>query len=206
MGQASHATGWLVTPTGYPLVTTRWGNHGRDLLLSQARRVRHLGDSEANELPRAHTNTGSATFGYQAHSSAVPTRGPEPDQQSHQIAVDANWLCGHQHTRGGIKDTTCRSVRLAGQDTSTTQKPTSRHVLSRTQRLLHSGVNSHSSSCTTLCCLHRKGRDGLNTELPAIGHTTLSILAKHHVGRSHIITLSGTVKNTTQASVSFIAR
>ena len=109
-------------------------------------------------------------------------------------------------TRGRIKDATCRSVKLAGQDTSTTQKPTSRHVLSRTQRLLHSGVNSHSSSCTTLCCLHRKGRDGLNTELPAIGHTTLSILAKHHVGRSHIIRLSGTVRNTTQASVSFIAR
>jgi hypothetical protein len=109
-------------------------------------------------------------------------------------------------TRTGINDATCRSVRLAGQDTSTTQKPTSRHVLSRTQRLLHSGVNSHSSSCTTLSCLHRKGRDGLNTELPAIGHTTLSILAKHHVGRSHIIRLSGTVRNTTQASVSFIAR
>ena len=109
-------------------------------------------------------------------------------------------------TRTGIKDATCRSVRLAGQDTSTTQKPTSRHVLSLTQRLLHSGVNSHSSACTSLCCLHRKGRDGLNTELPAIGHTTLSILAKHHVGRSHIITLSGTAKNTTHASVSFIAR
>ena len=109
-------------------------------------------------------------------------------------------------TRAGIKDATCRSVRLAGQDTSTTQKPTSRHVLSRTQRLLHSAVNSHSSANTSLSCLHRKGRDGLNTELPAIGHTTLSILAKHHVGRSHIITLSGTVKNTTQASVSFIAR
>ena len=108
--------------------------------------------------------------------------------------------------RAGIKDATGRSVRLAGQDISTTQKPTSRHVLSRTQRLLHSGVNSHSSACTSLCCLHRKGRDGLNTELPAIGHTTLSILAKHHVGRSHIMRLSWTVRNTTQASVSFIAR
>jgi len=172
---------------------------------SQARGSRHRGDSEANELPRAHANTGSATFGYQAQSSAAPTRGPEPDQQSHQVAVDANWLCGHHHTRG-IKDATCRSVKLAGQDTSTTQKPTSRHVLSRTQRLLHSAVNSHPSANTSLSCLHRKGRDGLNTELPAIGHTTLSILAKHHVGRSHIITLSGTVKNTTQASVSFIAR
>ena len=66
--------------------------------------------------------------------------------------------------------------------------------------------HAHSSSCTTLCCLHHKGRDGLNTELQAIGHTTLSILAKHHVGRSHIIRLSGTVRITTQASVSFIAR
>ena len=76
-----------------------WGNHERDLLLSQARRVRHRGDSEANELPHAHANTGSATFGYQAHSSAGPTRGPEPDQQFHQVAIDANWLCGHHHTR-----------------------------------------------------------------------------------------------------------
>ena len=132
-----------------------------------------------------HANTGSATFGYQAHSSAGPTRGPEPDQQSHQVAVDANWLCGPSPHARRIKDATCRSVRLAGQDTSTTQKPTSRHVLSRTQRLLHSAVNSHSSSYTTLCCLHRKGRDGLNTELPAIAHTSLSILAKHHFGRSH---------------------
>ena len=66
---------------------------------SQARRVRHRGDSEANELPRAHANTGSPTFGYQAHSSAAPTRGPEPDQQFHQVAIDANWLCGHHHTR-----------------------------------------------------------------------------------------------------------
>ena len=76
-----------------------WGNHGRDLLLSQARRVRHRGHWEANDLPDAHANTGSPTFGYQAHSSAGPTRGPEPDQQFHQVAIDANWLCGYHHTR-----------------------------------------------------------------------------------------------------------
>ncbi len=75
-------------------------NHGRDLLLSQVRRVRHLGHWEANDLPRTHVNAGSAAFGYQAHSSAALTRGPEPDQQSHQVAVDANWLCGHHHTHG----------------------------------------------------------------------------------------------------------
>ena len=63
-------------------------------------------------------------------------------------------------TRAGIKDATCRSVRLAGQDTSTTQKPTSRHVLSRTQRLLHSAVNSHSSACTHSAVCIARGATG----------------------------------------------
>jgi len=109
-----HITGSLATTSGagqsrhWMARNSNWlscdlhmrANHGRDLLLSQARRVRHLGDWEANELPHAHANTGSATFGYQAYSSAGPTRGPEPDRQSHQISVDANWLRGHHNTRG----------------------------------------------------------------------------------------------------------
>ena len=37
-----------------------WGNHGRALLLSQARRVRHVGHWEANDLPWTQVNTGSA--------------------------------------------------------------------------------------------------------------------------------------------------
>lgn len=54
--------------------------------------------------------------------------------------------------------------------------------------------------------MHHKRCDGLNTVLPAIGLTTFSNSAKHHIGRSHIIRLTETDKNTIQASVSFFAR
>jgi hypothetical protein len=69
-----HITGSLATTSGagqsrhWMARNSNWlsgdlhmrANHGRDLLLSQVRRVRHLGHWEANDLPRTHVNTGCA--------------------------------------------------------------------------------------------------------------------------------------------------
>ena len=59
-------------------------NNGRYLQLSQARRVRHLGHWEANDLPRTHVNTGSAQLANTAHSSSCTT---------HSLSVDRAHMC-----------------------------------------------------------------------------------------------------------------
>ena len=58
-------------------------NHGRDLLLSQARRERHLGHWEANDLPWTHVNTGSAQLAITLTHRHAP----------HSLSVDREHMC-----------------------------------------------------------------------------------------------------------------
>ncbi len=60
-----------------------WKDYARDLLLSQARRVRHLGHWKANDLPRTRVNTGSAQLAITLTHRHAP----------HSLSVNREHMC-----------------------------------------------------------------------------------------------------------------